>query len=83
MQRDVDGVLQFFDPSGCPIEPTPRAPELAEPGLFSLANEQAGAGLHIDRVTSLPDDNGTPLRLHDAVDALARSAAVDALARRA
>jgi hypothetical protein len=74
MQRDDDGVLQFFDPSGCPIEPAPRAPELAEPGLVTLANEQAGAGLHIDRVTSLPDDNGTPLRLHDAVDALARRA---------
>ena len=72
MQRDDDGVLQFFDPSGCPIEPAPRAPELAEPGLFSLTSEQTRAGLHIDRVTSLPDWTGTPLRLHDAVDALAR-----------
>jgi len=72
LERQSDGELCFFDPLGLPIPTAPTPPALRGNALLALAREQQVAAIHIDRRTSLPSWDGTPLDLPLAVIALVR-----------
>ena len=64
IERDPGGQLRFFDPDGHAIEAAP-APAIVEGDPVEQLT-----GLPIDRRTSLPRWDGTPLDLHAAVGGL-------------
>ena len=78
VERQQDGELLFRDARGRPLEPVPKPPTRfvdpasAESAVAELATEQRGAGVVIDRTTSLPRGDGTPLDLGAAVAGLWR-----------
>jgi len=60
----------FLDPRGRLIETTSRRPRLEGDALATLEHDQQHQGIAIDRRTSLPRWDGSPLRLGLAVEAL-------------
>ena len=71
VDRQPDGVVVFRGPRGRLNEAEARRPRLAGDGHAALERAQGAAGIAIDRRTSLPRWDGSPLRLGWAVEALA------------